>query len=190
MNPLSIIPAGLQVWVRIAVLVALAFACAAVGWIVNGWRLGADLQALKAEHAQTVADAAAKTLTAQKKAQADHDALAAQLAAQSATYHEDLTRAEHANDTLRASVATGTRVLRIAATCPAAPDHVPEAAAGGRVDSGAGAVLDPAAGQAVLDLRAAITGTEHQLAACQAAVKCLTGQGACPAPSASSTPKE
>lgn len=179
MNPLSFIPAAYQVWVRIAVLVVLVGLVFGAGWKVKGAMDGAAIADLKTQHAQLVADATARSLTAQKKADADHQALATSLAQSSATYHEDLTREQHANDLLRADVAAGTRSLRIDATCPGRPADVPQAAASGRMDPGAGAVLSAAAGQAVLDLRARITDTEHQLGACQAAVKCITGQGAC-----------
>lgn len=176
MNPLALIPAGLQVYARIAAMVLLVVAGVLIGWTVQGWRLGTDLASLKAEHAQTITEAYKGALAAQAKAQADHQALAADLAIQSATFHEDLTRRERAIENLRPAVAAGTRIVRVAATCPAAPDHVPEAATGGRMDSGAGAVLAPDAGQAVLDLRAGAERFSTKLAACQAAVIRLTGQ--------------
>jgi hypothetical protein len=175
------IPPQYQLAARVAVLALLAALCFATGWTVNGWRLERDVADVKAAHQQAVADAGARALAAQEKAQADHEALAGRLADQSAAYHEDLTRREREIDILRPSVVAGTRVVRVAATCPAAADPVPEAAPGGRLDPAAGAFLAPADGQRVLDLRAGIVRKEGQLAACQAAVKCLTGQGACPA---------
>ena len=183
MNPLSLIPPGLQLWVRIAALLALAIAGIAAGVKVTEWRLSGDLQALRAEHAQTVADAATAAAAAQKKAQADHDALAAQLAGLAATYHEDLMREQGANDLLRADLAAGRRVVRVAAACPDRVAGVPQAAGGGVVDPGAGAVLAPETGQAVLDLRADAIRVGAKLAACQAALGCITGQRPCQNPS-------
>lgn len=181
MNPLAWIPAPWLIWVRIAVVVLLAGLCFGTGWKVKGVMDGAELADVKAQHAQLVADATARTLAAQKKADAEHQLLADHLAADSSDRFKELNRREREIDTLRPAVADGSRVVRVAdATCPGGPGDVSKAASGGRVDPAAGAVLSAAAGQTVLDLRASITGTEHQLAACQATVKCITGQGACP----------
>lgn len=176
MSPMAFIPPSLQVYARAALLLLLVAAGAVTGWTVNGWRLGTDLQALKAEHAQTVADAHVAAAAATAREQAKHEALAADLALQSAAFYEDLTRKQHEIDTLRTSVATGTRVVRIAATCPAGAGELSQTAGGGRVDPAAGAVLAPADGQRVLDLRAGIVRREAQLAACQQALILFTGQ--------------
>ena len=180
MNPLSFIPGPWQVWVRIAALVALVLLGAGVTWKVDAWRYGSEIAALKAEHAQTVTDSYKAAQAAQARAIADRDKLAGQLAASSASYQSDLTRKEHENQALRTAVASGTRIVRVNdATCGAAGDDLPEAASGGRVDPSAGATLTAAGGQRVLDLRAAAGRVDTKLAACQAAVKCLTGQGPC-----------
>lgn len=187
MNPLTFISPGLQVYARIAAVFVVAFACASAGWMLRGWKDGTEIANLKAQHAPAIADAAGRSQAAQKKADADHAELASRLSDSESRYHEDLTRSLHENDSLRTAVATGARVVRVAGTCPGRPGDVPQAAAGGQLDPRAGAVLDAAGGQAVLDLRAGAIRADRKLAACQAAVKCLTGQGACPAPDSPSS---
>jgi prophage endopeptidase len=166
----------IPMWARLAFVAIVVAICGFGVWKVKGAFDAKELGELKLEHENTVLAATQKTLAAQAKADADHQQLASKLAADSAAHHEDLARSEHANDLLRASVASGTRVLRIAATCPASTDPVPQAASGGRMDSPASAVLSSEAGQAVLDLRSGLIATEHQLAACQSAVRQMTGQ--------------
>lgn len=181
MNPLALIPAPWLIWVRIAVVVLLAGLCFGTGCKVTSWRDASAIADVKVAHSQAIADATARTHAAQLKVDAEHQLLADHLAADSSDRFKELNRREREIDTLRPAVADGSRVVRVAdATCPGGPGDLPKATGGGRVDPAAGAVLSAAAGQTVLDLRASITGTEHQLAACQAAVKCITGQGACP----------
>lgn len=181
MNPISFIPGAYQVYARIAAFIIVTFACVSAGWMLRGWKDGTELADQKVKYETAIADAAGRSQAAQKKFDAEHAQLTTDLAASSGAHHEDLTRAEHANDLLRADVAAGTRVVRIAASCPDRSGDVPQAAAGGRVDPGAGVVLSAPAGQAVLDLRANIIASEHQLAACQDQVRKITGQAA-PAP--------
>lgn len=176
LNPISLIPAPWLVWLRIAALLLVVALVFGAGWKVKGAMDSETIADLRVEHANLVTKATAEHDAALRKVQADHEALAGQLATSSANFHEALTRSEHANDLLRADVAAGTRVVRVAAACPGKPGDLPEAAAGGRVDPAAGPVLDPAAGQAVLDLRARILATETQLAACQDAAVKVTGQ--------------
>lgn len=178
MSFLDLIPAQYRLAVEAALLAAALLAAGACGWHVKAWKDGATIADLKTQHAQAIADANTRTLAAQRKADADHEALTAQLAADSAAYHEDLTRREHAIDLLRPAVAAGTRVVRVAGTCPRSPAGVPQAAAGGRVDPGAGAVLAADAGQRVLDLRAGAERFDVKLRACQQALIRMTGQRA------------
>jgi prophage endopeptidase len=170
----DLIPAPYRIAVELALLAAALVVAGACGAMVMHWKDGATIATLKAQHAQAIATAAAATLAAQQKADADHEKLAGELAAQAASFHEALTRNEHANDLLRADVAAGTRVVRIAASCPARTGDVPQAAGSGKLDPGAGAVLDAATGQRVLDLRASTIRADSKLAACQAAVKRMT----------------
>lgn len=188
MTPLSFIPPQYQVAARIAVTLLLVALGVAAGWTINGWRLEAALADVKSEHALAVADSRGRTIAAQKKADAEQQLLAGLLSAIDTQYHADLTEKQHENDLLRADVAAGRRVVRIAATCPSGAADVPQAATSGRVDPGAGAVLDAEAGQAVLDLRAASIRVDRKLAACQVALRCITGQGACPAPDSPTSP--
>lgn len=184
MNPLSLIPPQYQLLARIVVIVLLAALCFGAGCKVTSWHDASAIADVRVEHANAIADATARGNAAQKKADAERDEKTAALAVIDQTHHDELRKSEHENASLRADVATGTRVVRVAATCtdPRGPAGVPQAAASGSVDPGAGATLDAAGGQAVLDLRTGAGRVDAQLPACQASLACLTGQGPCPAP--------
>lgn len=146
---------------QIIIALAIAAASALGGWTVNGWRLGTEIQALEAKHANAVADAAKETNRRLIALTNERDAKATRLASVDATYTAKLTKARHENKTLADRLAAGTTGLRIAATCPAS------SAQGSGVDSPAGAILDASAGSAYSALRDGITTTETTLAACQ-----------------------
>lgn len=150
-------------------IIALAIAAASAfgGWTVNGWRLGTEIQELKAEHSQAVADAAEETNRRLIALTNERDAKATRLASVDATYTAQLTKARHENKTLADRLASGATGLRIAATCPASPTQGTGAAESSSLDSPAGAVLDASAGSAYSALRDGITTTETTLAACQ-----------------------
>lgn len=152
---------------QIIIVLAIAAASALGGWIVNGWRLGTEIQALKAKHSQTISDAEAETNRRMIALTNERDAKATRLASVDATYTAKLTKARHENKTLADRLASGTTGLRIAATCPASPTQGAGAAQSGSVDSPTGAVLDASAGSAYSALRDGITTTETTLAACQ-----------------------
>lgn len=181
MSPLSLIPAPY----RAAAVAGLLAACVGLGfaggWAVNGWRLGTELQADKARHAQAVAKGLSDAIAQRDAAIKERDAKAAQLAAIDADASETLRRFNRANDSLRPGVAAGTVRVRVhGAECPR-PADVPQAPARGGVDSGTGAVLAPETGSAVLDLRADAERVARKLDACQRSLGCITGQLACPA---------
>jgi hypothetical protein len=76
MNPLSFIPAGWQVWIRIAVYVLLAAAGAAAAWTVKDWKDGAQLARLQASwnaeraaQAQAVSTQQTRNIELQKAAE-------------------------------------------------------------------------------------------------------------------------
>jgi hypothetical protein len=152
---------------QIIIALVIAAASAFGGWTVNGWRLGTEIQALKAKHANAVADAAAETNRRLIALTNERDAKATRLAGIDAKYTAQLTKERHENQILADRLAAGTTGLRIAATCPASPTKGTGAAQGGSMDSPAGAVLDPIARFAYSALRDGITTTESTLAACQ-----------------------
>jgi prophage endopeptidase len=181
MNPLSIIPPQFQLLARVVALLLIFVAGAATAWKVKDWKDGSAIADLKTQHALAVADAAGRSQAQLKAAVAARDAKAAALALIDQSNNEALRRFNRENDSVRADIAAGTRLVRVAAACPGSGNDLPRAGAGGRVDPGPSAVLDPAAGQTVLDLRARVGATEITLGACQQALGCVTGQGACPA---------
>lgn len=167
---------------RLAAMAAAFVAAVGVGfgggWTVNGWRLGAALEAAKGAHEADKAQALAATVRQLITASADRDALAAQLADLDKNATADLKRLTNENETLRGRVAAGTVRVRVnGAVCPGAqPADVPQAPAGSGVDTGTGAVLTADAGRSVFNLRAAAIREGSKLAACQAALGRLTGQ--------------
>ena len=152
---------------QIIIALAIAAASALGGWTANGWRLGAEIQALEAKHANAVADAEAETNRRLIALTNERDAKATRLASVDAKYTAQLTKARHENKTLAHRLAAGTTGLRIAATCPASPAQGTGAAESSSLDSPAGAVLDASAKRAYSALRDGITTTETTLAACQ-----------------------
>lgn len=160
-------------------LAAVAVAAAALfgaGWAVNGWRLGTAMATERTHEAEAHAKALSDALAQRDAAAGQRDALQAQLAANDAAHTATLRSLTDENNSLRGAVAAGARVVRIrGAVCPSAPG-VPQAPAGGGVDSGTGAILDAQAGQAVLDFRGDAIRVGEKLAACQDAVRAMTGQ--------------
>jgi len=152
---------------------ALAVAFGA-GWAVNGWRVGAALSDLKAAHARSMllaSEAAAETLAART---AERDAAQDQVTQIAAAGTAALEKTNVENDRMRRCIAAGTCGVRVVAgVCPPSTPGLPPTASGGGVDSAAGAILAPAVGQAVLDLRAGIERTETTLKACQASLGVL-----------------
>lgn len=64
MNPIDLIPAPYRLLALAGAVVALSAASFSGGWAVNGWRLGSEIQGLKTQHAQAVADANKLSLAA------------------------------------------------------------------------------------------------------------------------------
>lgn len=159
-------------------LAALAVAALgfSAGWAVNGWRLGEHVAQVERDVAEDAAKRVGIALAKLKDRTAERDALAATLAADDKLHTANLRKLTDENDSLRVAVAAGARVVRVrGAVCPGGP-NVPQAPAGSGVDSGTGAVLTPAAGQDFLDLRGAAARVGEKLAACQDAVRRMTGQ--------------
>jgi hypothetical protein len=177
MSPADLIPPQYRAIAVAGLLATVAGLGFAGGWAVNGWRLGGVVATVKAQAAEDKTKAVAGTLAQLKTATAERDRLAAQLAADDKTHTANLARLTNENEALRGAVAAGSRVVRVrGAVCPERAADVPQAPAGIGVDSGTGAVLAPAAGQDFFDLRAAVIRTGEKLAACQDAVRRMTGQ--------------
>lgn len=123
----------------------------------------------KAQHAQHLQRLADKATVAAHAAQRAKEAQQATLATIDTYHYKRLTDALADNDLLRRS----SQRLRIAAVCPARPAAIPDVsgtAPASGVDDGSTVELAPAAGQAVLDLRAAMISDREKLAGLQAYV--------------------
>jgi prophage endopeptidase len=151
------------------ILIALAIAAASAlgGWTANGWRFGAEIQALKAEHSKTIADAQAEANKRLITLVNERDAKATRISAIDAKYTAQLSKARNENKTLADRLADGSVRLRIAASCPDSTAEGTGTAQGSSVDSGAGAILEAPARLAYTALVDGIITTENTLAACQ-----------------------
>lgn len=113
----------------------------AFGWLIQGWRLGAELSALRADHAtelQRFANTNAAALAAQQQAS---QRLAQQLAALDHQRYQELTHAQENTDRLAADLAAARQRLRVRidpASCPG----LPAATGAASLDDGAGARAD------------------------------------------------
>lgn len=145
---------------------ALAMAFGA-GWAANGWRVGAKVDAVRAEHSMAVAEAARLALNAQRALDDRRDALAQRLSEIEGAAAQRVKESNDETLRLRACIADGTCGLRIAATCPAPVRVVPGAPASGIMGSGAGARLTPAAERDYFALREGLARVQGKLAACQ-----------------------
>lgn len=143
-----------------AVLLVSAMAFGA-GWTVRGWK--ASSEALEA------AQNAREALTL---AEAEKNALAADLRAADDRFAQKLEESQHETNVLRDRVSAGPVRLLVAAKCPVA---VPEAPAASGVDPEPRAELDPAARSAYFALRDGINVTEGKLQACQAELRLRVG---------------
>lgn len=113
----------------------------AIGWAVNGWRMGVELSDLRADHAQqlernAVAQAAAIAEQQQIRAQLEQ-----QLAAIDQQRYQELTHAQTTTDALAADLAAARQRLRVRidpASCPS----LSAATGAAGLDDGAGARAD------------------------------------------------
>jgi hypothetical protein len=141
---------------------ALAFGAA---WQVQGWRLGSEVQQLKAEHAQTLRGLADATAQARDALGRYSQAVNRQLAQLDATHYQELTHAQDETRRLRACLRAGTCGVRIrtAAAPHRAAGSVPgDQPAGGLGD--AALALDSAAAARVLDLRESVESDAARIA--------------------------
>ena len=121
---------------------ALLFAAgASLGWLANGWRLGAELATQRADHAtelQRLADINAAALAAQQQTR---QRIEQQLAALDQQRYQELTHAQENTDRLAADLTAARQRLRVRID-PASCDEVPAATGTAGLDDGAGARAD------------------------------------------------
>lgn len=147
-------------------------------WRVQAWRYDAQLATLRAGHATTLQAIADKTTEASTALRRYENAVAADLAAKDAHYTQEITHEKSNSDRLRACIRAGTCGVRIVATAAAATGarDRPQDAAPGSVGD-AGAALDAAVQERVLDLRDAIAADAAALGYLQDYAKVCTQAG-------------
>ena len=141
---------------RLVVAVLLLAVGVAVGWFINGWRLGELHAKYQLAQAQLVADT-------QEAAAAKGAAWRDQVAELDQHHARELEDADQEISDLRRRLADGTHRMRVAASCGDVPTET--GAAG--VDDERAPELTTAAEQDYLDFRARYTRQWHQLTACQ-----------------------
>lgn len=161
----------------ILLVLLLLAAGAALGWLANDWRLGAELSALRADHAaelQRLADTNAVALAAQQQARQQ---LEQQLAALDRQRYQELTHVQENTDRLAADLAAARQRLRVRidpASCPG----MPAAARPARMDAAAGARADlhPAVAAGVVRVTGRADQCRARLTALQAWARAVTAQ--------------
>jgi hypothetical protein len=164
-------------WAKLIAFAAVVLIAGAVGWQLNGWRLGTQLannQAAYADNLKQVSDAATAAAQAQEqKLEAAQQAVASL----DATYTEEMQHVQADAQAAHAALADGSSQLSIRATCPAASGNSvskPASTASVAHDVTAGrAVIDRSDAQTLVALAAAGDGYRVQLSALQAYVRAL-----------------
>lgn len=111
----------------IAIIAALLAGFGA-GWTIDSWRLNTRIGALDTNHAQTLTAIANEAQRATAAAQQQANTEQQRLSALATRYNEELTHAQTDNAQLRATIASGTRRLYVAAQCPTGSHNMPAAA--------------------------------------------------------------
>ena len=141
---------------RLRGFVLCAIGLFAAGWLVQGWRLSAQISGLKTTHAETLRDISEKTLAAQaalNKYNLTNTKALAQLDEQKT---QEVTNAKLETARLRRCIAAGTCGVRLNSAASAASSRGAADASASSVDNGT-TPLDAALQQRILDLRDAIT---------------------------------
>lgn len=149
----------------------------AIGWAINGWRLGSDLSELRADHAQQLERIAAAQAAAIAEQQQIRDQLMQQLAAIDQQRYQELTHAQENTDRLAADLAAARQRLRVRID-PASCGGVPSATSPAGVDDGAGARADlhPAVAAGVVRVTGRADQCRARLTALQEWVLTVGGQ--------------
>lgn len=143
----------------------------AIGALVNGWRLNADIAELKTVHSDKLRAISDEALKTQQSLQAELDANEKLWATAEAIQYRKLRDAEDKINQLRDDVAAGRKRLLVNATCPAGSDNVSETEASTSMDNGAAPRLTEDAEQAYYDLQRQQARVTNQLLACQSRLK-------------------
>ena len=155
------------------VLCAIGFFAA--GWLVQGWRLSAQLSDLKTTHAETLQGIAEKTLAAQAALNKYNLANTKALAQLDEQKTQEVTNAKLETARLRRCIAAGTCGVRLISTAGAASSRGAADAAAPGMDNEAAAIHGDLQ-QRVLDLRDAIAEDSAALEYLQEyAKRCLIG---------------
>ena len=137
--------------------ILVCFALFATGWMVNGWRAGAELATVRQKHAEVLHDIANKTTeTVHAVARASQAANAAITAADQKSI-ERIAKNDEENSRLRACVAAGTcgvRIITKSAVCSSVGSGPADSSASSVGD--AAVELDREAASRVLDLRESV----------------------------------
>lgn len=160
---------------RVVAAGAALVAAFGAGVVVQGWRGGAEIDRLRAQHSGAVATANRTALVLQRRLDDERNAAAERLAQIDSTGTAKLREAQYETNRLQRCIADGTcglRVRTVERACSAG--DVSGAATPGRVDARAGTELAPDARSAYFDLRAGLNRMQAKLAACQDSLDTLT----------------
>ena len=141
---------------RLRGFVLCAIGLFAAGWLVQGWRLSAQISDLKTTHAETLRDISEKTLSAQAALNKYNIANTNALTQLDEQKTQEVTNAKLETARLRRCIAAGTCGVRLNSAASAASSRGAADASASSVDNGT-TPLDAALQQRILDLRDAIT---------------------------------
>ncbi len=165
----------IKIYLRLAGIGVFASVCFGAGWGVSAWYSSNEVNTTKLQYANARSDALVSTLTQLKEVTRQRDALMNKLSAIDGKYATQIEGAK--NEAVLDCVRRGACGVRVKATCPAARTaNVPASAAGGSVDTGAGAELTAQAGRDYATLREGIRVQKLTLDACQESLGNITGQ--------------
>ena len=145
------------------------------GWAAQGWRMGAQLQEQRTQHAKKLQDVAEKTAAALTAVRKYERQMAAQLAELDKQKMEEINAAKSETNRLRRCIAAGTCGVRLISTAGAASSRGAADAAAPGMGNEAAAIHGDLQ-QRVLDLRDAIVEDSAALEYLQEYAKqCLIG---------------
>ena len=177
MRLFDLIPAQFRIAAVGLLLVMLAASSAALGWTVQGWRYGQQLERQARLHADTLNELSQASAALQRTEQDKRFALEQHLQNKDQTHHKELTDEQTKQARLRDRLATADLRLSVVLAATDATDatsncSVPATTATGRVVHGSTrAQLDPAHAQRIIGITDAGDQGLIALRACQAYAK-------------------
>lgn len=153
------------------ILMAAACLSFAVGWQVQGWRMGEKLAKSNLETAETLKSIAVTAANKQRDLQDELDIEQAKDAVVEAEQYALLRDAENKTRQLNADVNALRKRLLVNASCPARSDNMPETGSSTGLDNGIAPELNADARQDYYSLRDGIERVTKQLLACQSRLK-------------------